>query len=281
MKWILKITLFAICFLAVDRVCKSQTGSFTVYRITSNLSYQPQWETAPPENLAEIKKILQQPYSYFGKGVQSFAFVSQDGQYVIKFFRHDHMHAPFLLSKIPMKWARAKVAKKEAKFEREFRSYKLAYEILKKETGLVFLHLNKTSGLNQTLDLVDKLGIHHPIPLDNYEFLVQKRASLLYTSLNQMIENNRLDDAKETLSKLVRLLARRAALGISDKDPDLETNFGLIGTDPIQIDVGRFGPRTRPFDKNEIIRITDHLHAHLNKTCPELGAHLKTQIENL
>ena len=61
----------------------------------------------------------------------------------------------------------------------------------------------------------------------------------------------------------------------------LNLQYNPRGTDPIQIDVGRFGPRTKPFDKNEIIRITDHLHAHLNKNCPELGAHLKTQIENL
>ncbi len=280
MQWIIKITLFGLCFIAIDRFCKSQTGSFTVYRITSNLTYQPEWETTH-EDLAPIKQILQQPYSYLGKGVQSFAFVSQDGHYVIKFFRHDHLTTPFLLSKIPLDWARTKVAKKEAKLQREFKSYKIAYEQLKKETGLVFLHLNKTSNFGQTLDLIDKLGIHHKIPLDNYEFLIQKRASLLYTGLDQMIQNNRIEDAKESLSKLIGLLAHRAQLGISDKDPDLETNFGIIGTDPVQIDVGRFCLKSRPFDKNEIIRITDDLHSHLNKTCPELAVHLKTQINNL
>jgi hypothetical protein len=131
------------------------------------------------------------------------------------------------------------------------------------------------------LDLVDKLGIHHPLSLDNYEFLIQKRASLLYTALNQMIEENKLSDAKETLSNLVKLLSHVAKVGIADKDPDLMTNFGVIGTEPIQIDVGRFSPRDQKLDKNEIIRITDRLNQYLMTRCPELQQHLKTQIEQL
>jgi hypothetical protein len=276
MKILLKISLFLVCFFVTARFCKAQTGKFTILRITSKLTYQPEWETSPPsvEEQARIKQILNQPYSYLSKGVQSFVFASSDGQHVIKFFRHDHLTAPF--------WLKPNTkAKKQNRLYKDFLSYKLAYENLRQETGLVFLHLNKTTDLHQTLDLVDKLGIHHPIPLDKYEFLVQKRASLLYTALNQMIKENKIADAKETLSKLVQLLAHRAQKGISDKDPDLNTNFGVIGTDPIQIDVGRFRKAAPKLNKDEIIRITDHLHQHLMIRCPELDQHLKTQIEKL
>jgi hypothetical protein len=276
MKWLLKISIFLVCFFITARFCKEQTGRFTVLRITSNLTPKPEWDTTPlsPEDHTRIKKILSQPYSYLDNGVQSFVFASSDGEYVIKFFRHDHLDGPFWLTP-------NQKAKKQAQLHKEFLSYKLAYETLSKQTGLVFLHLNKTNDLHQTLDLVDKLGIHHPIPLDKYEFLIQKRASLLYTALNQMIEENRLSDAKETLSKLVGLLAHLAEKGISDKDPDLITNFGVIGTEPIQIDVGRFSPIEPKLDKNEIIRITDRLDQYLITRCPELQQHLKTQIEKL
>jgi hypothetical protein len=275
-KRFLKLFLFLICFAIVADFCKEQTGRFTVLRITSHLTPQSEWETAPlsTEELAKIKKILSQPYTYLSKGVQSFVFASEDGRYVIKFFRHDHLDSPFWLTK-------NQKAKKENRRNQEFLSYKLAYQNLPNETGLIFLHLNKTKELNQTLDLVDKLSIHHQIPLDNYEFLIQKRACLLYTALNQMIEENRLSDAKKTVSNLVKLLVKRAEAGIADKDPDLITNFGVIGTDPIQIDVGRFSPSSAKFDKNEIIRITDHLNHYLMARCPELQHHLKTQIEKL
>lgn len=277
MRWIVKIALFIVCFFITARFCKNQTGRFTILRITSNLKYNPQWETAPlsSEEQSHIKEILNQPYSYLSKGVQSFVFASQDGQYVIKFFRHDHLSSPPWAP-----WDMGKKHKKENKLHKDFLSYKIAYESLQKETGLVFLHLNK-SNFNQNLDLVDKLGIHHQIPLGRFEFLIQKRASLLYTALDKMIQAGRLDDAKETLTKLVLLLAHRSQQGIFDKDPDLNTNFGVIGTQPMQIDVGRFRKATPKLDKNEIIRITDHLHQHLMVSCPELDQHLKNQIENL
>ncbi len=276
MKYILKIFLFVICFVITAQFCKEQTGRFTILRITSKLTPQPQWETGPlsPEEKSRIKEILSQPYSYLDKGVQSFVFASEDGQYVIKFFRHDHLDSPFWLT------SNQKV-KKHAQLCKEFLSYKLAFDNLREQTGLVFVHLNKTKDLHHTLDLVDKLGIHHPLPLDNYEFLIQKRASLLYTALNQMIEENKLSDAKETLSNLVKLLSHVAKVGIADKDPDLLTNFGVIGTEPIQIDVGRFSPRDPKLDKDEIVRITDRLNEHLMTRCPELQEHLKTQIEKL
>ncbi|HEY5235184.1 MAG TPA: hypothetical protein VIJ14_03300, partial [Rhabdochlamydiaceae bacterium] len=181
MKCILKIFLFVVCFVITAQFCKEQTGRFTILRITSKLTPQPEWETASlsPEEKTRIKEILSQPYSYLDNGVQSFVFASQDGQYVIKFFRHDHLDAPFWLTP-------SQRAKKQTQLRKEFLSYKLAYETLREQTGLVFAHLNKTKDLHQTLDLVDKLGIHHPLPLDDYEFLIQKRASLLYTALNQM-----------------------------------------------------------------------------------------------
>ncbi len=275
MRWIIKLALFICCFFITARFCKEQTGKFTVLRITSNLTYHPEWDVVLPE-LSQVKTLLNQPYTYLSKGVQSFVFASEDGQYVIKFFRHDHLGAAFWSN-----WLPGKKAKKTTKLHKDFLSYKIAYEVLREETGLIFLHLNKTKNFQQTLDLVDKLGIHHPIDLDKYEFLIQKRASLLYTALDQMIEQNRLEDAKETLSKLVLLLARRAKQGISDKDPDLNTNFGVIGTEPIQIDVGRFRKAPSRLDKNEIIRITDHLHQHLMVRSPVLDQHLKTQIERL
>jgi len=276
MKRFLKPFLFLLCFVIIAEFCKEQTGRFTLLRISSKLTPQPEWETAPlsQEEKNQIKRILNQPYSYLNRGVQSFVFASEDGQYVIKFFRHDHLDSPFWLTQ-------SQKAKKEIQRHKEFLSYKLAYQNFPDETGLVFLHLNKTKDLNHTLDLVDKLNIHHPLSLDNYEFLIQKRASLLYTALNQMIEENRISDAKETLSKLVQLLVKRAEAGIADKDPDLITNFGVIGIDPIQIDVGRFSPSSTPFDKDEIIRITDGLSHYLITRCPELEHHLKTQIDHL
>jgi hypothetical protein len=258
MKWVLRLLIFVLCFYGTARFCKKQTGSFTIARISSDLPYHPEWDVKPA-NEEEIKKLLSQPYRFLGKGAQSFVFASEDGTAVIKFFRHHHL-------------------KKNSKLAKDFGSYKLAYDQLRNETGLLYLHLNKTSHLNQTLDLIDKIGIHHPIELDRYEFLVQKRAALSYVALQQWIDEGKISEAKEALTSLVQLLAKRALKGIHDKDPDLNTNFGFIGLESIQFDIGRFKLRQTPHDPQELIRITDNLHQFLMQRAPELDEHLKKEL---
>ena len=227
-------------------------------RIQSNLSYHPEWDV-PQTNENEIKAILSQPYYYLGRGVQSFVFVAQDGKTVIKFFRHHRLRT-------------------DAKVAKDFGSYLLAYNRLREETGLLYLHLNKTNHLKQTLEIVDKLGIHHPIDLDKYEFIVQRKATLTYPAFDEWITEGKTDEAKEALTSLVHLLKTRAERGIFDKDPDLNTNFGFIGTMAVQIDVGRYRVKEIPFDRNELIRITDHLHQWLMERSPVLDEHLKAEL---
>jgi hypothetical protein len=278
MRWILKIALFVVCFYGVARFCKKQTGSFTLSRISSQLKPESRWDTPPlpPHQLADLHQILNQPYTYLNKGAQSFVFASQDGNYVIKFFQHHHMSTPLWLQ-----WRQKTVTKKHGKLCKDFDSYKLAFDILRQETGLLYLHLNKTNYLNKTLDLVDKLGIHHAVPLDQFEFLIQKRAKLVYPALQELMEQGQTENAKEALTNIVRFLAHRSQMGIFDKDPDLNSNFGLIGTEVIQIDIGRYKRQKPHLDKDEITRITDNLHQWLMIKYPQLDAHLRNQIELL
>ena len=261
MKWVFRLLIFTLCFYGVAKFCKKQTGSFTVARISSNLTFHPEWEVEGADD-NQVKEILSQPYHFLGKGAQSFVFASEDGKWVIKFFRHHHL-------------------KKNSKLAKDFGSYKLAYEKLQSETGLLYLHLNKTNSLKQTLDLVDKIGIHHPINLDQYEFLVQKRATLVYPALEEWINEGKLEEAKQALTALVHLLAARSNKGIYDKDPDLNTNFGFIGTTPIQFDIGRFKLREISADRNELVRITDNLHQWLMQREPRLDEHLKEELKKV
>ena len=95
------------------------------------------------------------------------------------------------------------------------------------------------------------------------------------------MENGQIERAKEALTNIVQFLVHRSQMGIFDKDPDLNSNFGLIGTQVIQIDIGRFKHQKPHLNKDEIIRITDNLHQWLMIKDPQLDAHLKNQIESL
>src|SRR3569832_1407459 len=98
MRWIIKLALFILCFYGVAKFCKKQTGSFTIARITSDLKFHPEWEVNNTQE-KEAQKALAQPYRFLGKGAQSFVFASEDGQWVIKFFRHHHLKKNSKLSK--------------------------------------------------------------------------------------------------------------------------------------------------------------------------------------
>ena len=91
-----------------------------------------------------------------------------------------------------------------------------------------------------------------------------------------------MDAGKAAISSLVALLKTRCAKGIFDKDPDVQTNFGFIGLQCVQIDTGRFRKDELERDpavyRPEIVRITDKFNRWLSSQYPELSAHLELEI---
>jgi hypothetical protein len=230
-----KLLSILLVLALVGKLCLKATGGFTLDKIQSHLAPDAQWSTPPPT--PDVQSQLSQKFFYLGKGAQSFAFVSEDGQLVIKFFRHDHLRThPFAKAEKREKYLRRQ--------RRHFASCKLAFDQLKQQTGLVYLHLNKTDYLKQTITLVDRLGIGHPVELDQMEFLLQKWAEPVYPRLQRWIEMGKIERVRTDLDQLSALISLRCKKNIADKDPDLKTNFGFTAEGPIQIDVGRFQEAT-------------------------------------
>ena len=276
----------------VKRFCYKRTEGFSPHKIQSSLPFNSDWEVEllPENERSAVLKTLDQPYFYLAKGAQSFVFVSEDGESVIKFFRLNHLLPPFWVSQLQFPpflqaFQLRKWLQKREELRKDFQSYVIAYDQLRDETGLLYLHLNKTKHLDKELILYDKLNIAHRICLDDMEFLVQKRAQLVYPAIDALVQKGEISKAKEAISALVRLLAVRCERGIFDKDPDLNTNFGFIGQKPLQIDIGRFRPReekgTEENYRDEIIRTTDHFRQWLDQSCPPLSEHLMHEIHEL
>ena len=239
LKHIIRLIVLLGVFSLAGWLCRKQTDGFTILKISSDLPYNPAWATAMP-NKDELHEMFQQPFTYLARGEQCYVFMSQDKQYVLKFFRQNHMRAPWWAKWLPKEMRRRETLKKESMLEADFTSYRLAFDELKEETGLIFLHLNKTDEVNTAATIIDKLGIAHRIQLDQMEFLVQKCAQPLYPALDEMIRLGKIDEAQSTLTQLVHLLMKtRYEMGIADTDPDLNINYGCIGAQPVQIDIGR------------------------------------------
>ncbi len=190
--------------------CRSATDGFTFLKVAEALPAQ-KLEAAYPDIAGQI-------FTYLGKGKQCFVFASADGQTVLKLVR------------------------KTKRLAEERVSYCLAFEELKAETGLIALHLEKTAPIEATL--IDKLNIAHKVDLGGLEFMVQKRATLVFPTLTALMEKGDVAGAKLAVKKLVQLLEARRAKGIADRDPNVSKNFGFVGSEPIQIDVGRFSKGT-------------------------------------
>jgi hypothetical protein len=250
-----------------------------MHKIVSTLPPHAEWDTGPFEET----QALSQPYFYLGHGAQTYAFVSSDGQYVLKFYRHNRASHPlkFLSPLLPAPLKKSLLStlnKRERKRLKDFNSYLVAHKLFQREAGFLYLHLNKGTQLGQTIRFYDKIGIEHVVEADQIEFILQRRAELIYPTLERWIAQGEVEKAKEGLTHLVELIATRLNRGIYDKDPDLSTNFGFIGTRAIQIDVGRFALSPTPLPKEELIRVTEPLAKWLEGAAPHLAEHLREEV---
>lgn len=282
---LIALVLFAVL---AKKFCYRQTDGFALCKIVSDLSPKAEWAVPPlpPEEQKAILHLLDQPFHYLARGAQSFVFVSEDGQTVIKFFRIHRLRPPQWLNLLqlpfslqPMKLG--KLLRKQAELATDFQSYVIAYQEMKEETGLLYLHLNKTTDLHQKITIHDRLNIAYELDLDQTEFLVQKRATLVYPYIEALIQKGQLEAAQNSITNLVQLLHDRYKKGIFDKDPDLNTNFGFIDQCALQIDIGRFRNADSREDSDEILRITDNFRQWLDKRSPQLSSHLLQEIETI
>jgi hypothetical protein len=257
MKRLFIIFLSAFLFFAVERLCHKATDGFAMVNV-----YAPRGENQKWHREGEIPRhLLKQTFTYFDSGSQSYVFLSEDGTTVLKLFKFQHMRTPPVLNFLPDVGAlRRKREKKRAVLEKTFDSLCLAYDEMKEETGLITLHLAKTSNLKQSITIIDKIGKTHLIDLDQVEFLLQRKGVLAYEAINRWMTQENQEAAENAVRSLLRLAESRCQKGIFDKDPDFSTNFGYIDTTPFQIDFGRLSPSAQEKQLEvygpEMIRIT-------------------------
>lgn len=270
----LKILFSCGLFFAFFQLANWQNEGFSLHKIFYRNNFTQNGEVVNSLSEKELKEIFCVPFDYLSKGAQTYVFASRDGKYVIKFFRFFNKYAtPFYF--LPFESIQKTVAKRNGKLNKDFNSYKIAFEQLKEETGLVFLHLKETNNLKTTITFYDKMKVQYKLSLDKVGFILQKRATPFYPTLDHWIKEGKTDEAKKALKALVHLLLKQEALGIFDKDPNLETNFGFLKDTPIQMDIGRFKKNGSQKNMEHILSPLQH---YLNENSLELAQYLKNEI---
>ncbi len=255
-----------------------------ISNIHDKLDFNPDWEVDNPP----LADVFDQSFTYLSSGGQAYAFVSEDGKTVLKFFKH-HLRRPTLFVQwvpLPKKWREKRnihIEKRTKKLLRDFSSYKLSMEHLQEETGLLYVHLNKTTALNKEARIIDKLGIQHRVNLDQVGFVLQKKADLAFSRLLQLVQLNDLSGAQRSIDAICDLILSRCQKGIYDEDPRIHRNFGFVDEKAIIIDVGRLRPdktRINPVvQKDDLYRITKRLRLYLKDISPQLANYLEETLE--
>ena len=243
------VSLFAFAFLVIGKFCIKQTDGFTICAIQSSRPISDIWEPRPlsPAEKKEAEAALENPYTYFGCGGQSFIFFSKDGKYVLKLFKQEKFHLPlwmrvFHIPYLLDRYRAKKIWSREDKLFRDFTSYKIAFDELQDETGLIYVHLNKTDAWKRKIRLIDRLNIEHRVDVDTLDFVIQKRAELVYERIIREMQAGDRRAAEKSISQIIALIVTRCQKGYHDRDPNIRTNCGFIGDHAVKIDVGRFVP---------------------------------------
>lgn len=189
----------------------------------------------------ETERALSQRFHYLAQGRQCFAFVSEDGKYVLKLLRTHIYQLPFWARVLPCSATREKILATRA--EREdfiLNSFQIAFETLRDETGLLAVHLGQSPSRGQTLTLIDALGCKHILPLEKTPFALQYKHPLLMKAFQKARQAGNQAQAEHILSALVAAIAERGKKGVLNRDRSFLRNYGFDGERAYQIDIGSF-----------------------------------------
>ena len=280
------IKFFLIFFFLITFSGCERAKGFALKKILSHHASDPRWNTinlsSDQKNL--LDQILSYPFTYLESGNHCYAFVSEDGRFVLKFFKQKHMSSQSLVDYLPMPakslfYPSKKMKRRQKEREKSFSSYKIAYEHLKKETGLFYLHLNKTNHLKKTVILLDPHGNQIPVDIDNMEFLIQRKVEVGYTHLSNLLKEGKKDDAMESIVSLLNIITHRMEKGFFDKDLQFYKNFGFIDNQAIEIDIGEFQVANKELQPKEIRQKTEEISRQLLDWIATNHYEYKTDVE--
>ncbi len=289
---LLVLSFLALSLYGFSRLYFHLTANFSIANITSHFPFQSHWETRPllVAEQAELNHALNQSYTYLGKGCQSYVFGSQDGKYVVKFFKYQHYRLPPWLVYLPplpaiVKYRQEKSEKKWQLMDAVMRSWKVAFEHLKDETGLIFVHLNKTNHLKHQLTIYGNMGEKYLIDLDQMEFCIQRRADLLCKKILEFKDNNDLLGAQQIVRRLLNLILSEYSRGLADNDHALMQNTGVVDEKPVHIDVGQFvfndAVKEPAVFHQELFTKTYKFKLWLKDYYPELADYLEKELSQI
>ena len=287
--WNMKLFLLFLSFCAflwgANEIYQKKTHfGLTAKFASPTFAPSAEWElpSLPDEEQKVVDQILCQQFTYLARGSQAFAFISQDGKYVLKLFKQHKWHPKNILGYLPFSfnpWYRDYQVR-QGKCHAVLSSCKTALLHVKEDTGVLFAHLNPTALTTPPLKLIDKHGKPWALDLGKSCFLLQKKADLFYPHIQKKMEEGDLEGAKYAITSTLKLLNRFIDMGVFENNAILRKNFGFIEGEAMQFDIGKFKfDGSRKPDKREIGVITQSFYRWIGKNFPELLPHFDEKLQ--
>ena len=256
---------------------------FNTKLIESHFPPRKEWEVKTTSQQERFfSSISHQTLRWLGRGMQAVVFETQDEKYVVKFFQLGRLREDPATNPVKNILSGESAEKRQERInhrEEIFSSSKMCFENLQEETGIVYVHLNRSKDHVRTIRLVDKYGQSHRIRGDETSFLVQKKARYLIPTITAHMEHGQVDQAKARIDQVFALLLTMAKKGYVDNDDALirNNNIGLSEDQAIYIDTGHLY-HVQNLDVAERMKYEfqvrlDPLEKWLHVAYPELGAH--------
>jgi len=291
---LLTIACLLVCFGFV-RAYYRFTDDFRKGNYMHQVPHHTEWEIAalPHDEQAQLDTILDQKYYYLGKGAQSFAFLSQDGDYVLKLFKFKHLKPSWLIEMLPSVGLLKRVQEEEKtrkylKLESVFSGYQLAYNLHKKDSGLLFVHLNKNEGPGKKVRIQDKINLWHELDLNELIYVLQKKAVTTRQEMINLLSQGNVATAVQRVNQIFDLYLTEYAKGIYDRDHGVMHNTGFVHDSasvyPIHLDTGKLSPNESMKSANvyrpDLEKIVYKFNLWFSENYPQYYPELHKAMEN-
>lgn len=290
-----KIYYFITCLLVLAVLLRAYyrlTDDFRLSNITYNFPFNAQWEIAPLSSAEqkEVDSILGQKFTYLDKGAQSYAFKSEDDQYVIKFIKFKHIKPVAVLEYLPSfsfieDYKNSTNARKSKKFNSVFNGYKLAYDVHKDETGLISIQLNpKQSEHEKNIVVFDKLGFKRTIDLNKVPYILQQKVTPFKKVLKEAFEKGDVAGAKRKINLILGLYMSEYSKGIHDRDNGVMHNTGFVGETPVHLDIGKLtrdpGAKERTVQMKYLRFVSAKMEEWTEREYPQYYSEIQSEMKN-
>ena len=219
---------------------------FCLQFIQSDLPQRSDWEARLSEDHDRFFYVVsQQALRWIGKGSVSFIFSTSDNKYVVKFMNMSQFKTPGnhgLINKVFSE--RNKKPHQNARMEDIFQSARVCFDELQEETGVVYVHLNRTKEKIHGLKLIDSYAQSQRVCGDDTCFIMQRQAKPVLKVLTDLMDKGETELACKRVDQIFDLLISLARKGYVDGDDRLipNNNIGFTEDRAIYIDTFHFFP---------------------------------------